>query len=227
MKKLGALINAGTVIVGGLLGLAIGEELKKKVNEKFVFDVVGVFTILLGVSMGLKMEHPVSLILGSLLGTLIGEAAKLQEKIERGSELIKKKVGRGSTFSEGLLTAFITFCVGPMTVVGSILDGMGEHSIIITKAIMDGFVAIAYAAAMGVGVVFSALPLLLFQGSLAVIGALMGNVIPATFLNDLTASGGLILLALGITLLNIKRIKVANMLPSLVFVPALSYVLSI
>ena len=224
---LGALINAGTVIVGGLLGLAIGEELKKKVNEKFVFDVVGVFTILLGVSMGLKMEHPVSLILGSLLGTLIGEAAKLQEKIERGSELIKKKVGRGSTFSEGLLTAFITFCVGPMTVVGSILDGMGEHSIIITKAIMDGFVAIAYAAAMGVGVVFSALPLLLFQGSLAVIGALMGNVIPATFLNDLTASGGLILLALGITLLNIKRIKVANMLPSLVFVPALSYVLSI
>jgi len=224
---LGALINAGTVIVGGLLGLTIGEELKKKVNEKFVFDVVGVFTILLGVSMGLKMEHPVSLILGSLLGTLIGEAAKLQEKIERGSELIKKKVGRGSTFSEGLLTAFITFCVGPMTVVGSILDGMGEHSIIITKAIMDGFVAIAYAAAMGVGVVFSALPLLLFQGSLAVIGALMGNVIPATFLNDLTASGGLILLALGITLLNIKRIKVANMLPSLVFVPALSYVLSI
>lgn len=224
---LGALINAGTVIVGGLLGLAIGEELKKKVNEKFVFDVVGVFTILLGVSMGLKMEHPVSLILGSLLGTLIGEAAKLQEKIERGSELIKKKVGGGSTFSEGLLTAFITFCVGPMTVVGSILDGMGEHSIIITKAIMDGFVAIAYAAAMGVGVVFSALPLLLFQGLLAVLGALMGNVIPATFLNDLTASGGLILLALGITLLNIKRIKVTNMLPSLVFVPALSYVLSI
>jgi len=224
---LGALINAGTVIVGGLLGLAIGEELKKKVNEKFVFDVVGVFTILLGVSMGLKMEHPVSLILGSLLGTLIGEAAKLQEKIERGSELVKKKVGGGSTFSEGLLTAFITFCVGPMTVVGSILDGMGEHSIIITKAIMDGFVAIAYAAAMGVGVVFSALPLLLFQGSLAVLGALMGNVIPVTFLNDLTASGGLILLALGITLLNIKRIKVTNMLPSLVFVPALSCVLSI
>lgn len=224
---LGTLINAGTVIIGGILGLAIGEKLKKKVNEKFVFDVVGVFTILLGVSMGLKMEHPVSLILGSLLGTLIGEAAKLQEKIERGSELVKKKVGRGSTFSEGLLTAFITFCVGPMTVVGSILDGMGEHSIIITKAIMDGFVAIAYAAAMGVGVVFSALPLLLFQGSLAVLGALMGNVIPATFLNDLTASGGLILLALGITLLNIKRIKVANMLPSLVFVPALSYVLSI
>ena len=224
---LGALINAGTVIVGGLLGLAIGEELKKKVNEKFVFDVVGVFTILLGVSMGLKMEHPVSLILGSLLGTLIGEAAKLQEKIERGSELVKKKVGGGSTYSEGLLTAFITFCVGPMTVVGSILDGMGEHSIIITKAIMDGFVAIAYAAAMGVGVVFSALPLLLFQGSLAVLGALMGNVIPVTFLNDLTASGGLILLALGITLLNIKRIKVTNMLPSLVFVPALSCVLSI
>ena len=224
---LGALINAGTVIVGGLLGLAIGEELKKKVNEKFVFDVVGVFTILLGVSMGLKMEHPVSLILGSLLGSLIGEAAKLQEKIERGSELVKKKVGGSSTFSEGLLTAFITFCVGPMTVVGSILDGMGEHSIIITKAIMDGFVAIAYAAAMGVGVVFSALPLLLFQGSLAVLGALMGNVIPVTFLNDLTASGGLILLALGITLLNIKRIKVTNMLPSLVFVPALSCVLSI
>jgi len=223
---LGTLINAGTVIVGGLLGLAIGEELKKKVNEKFVFDVVGVFTVLLGVSMGLKMEHPVSLILGSLLGTLIGEAAKLQEKIERGSELVKKKVGGGSTFSEGLLTAFITFCVGPMTVVGSILDGVGEHSIIITKAIMDGFVAIAYAAAMGMGVVFSALPLLLFQGSLAVLGALMGNVIPAMFLNDLTASGGLILLALGITLLNIKRIKVANMLPSLVFVPVLSYVLS-
>ncbi|RLF04703.1 MAG: DUF554 domain-containing protein, partial [Thermoprotei archaeon] len=125
----------------------------------------------------------------------------------------------------GLITAFLTYCVGPMTVIGSLRDGMGDPSILLAKSVMDGAVSVAYAAAMGMGVLFSAIPLLLFQGSLATIGALAGDVLPPRAIADMTGAGGVLLLGLSLNLLKLKRVRVGNMLPALLIVPLISQLL--
>ena len=223
---IGTIINTVTVIVGSGAGLLLKRRIPEESGDA-VFSVVGLFTIYLGVSMALKAEDPVSLILGLLVGTLIGEACKLEDVLEKGVEQLRRRVGGGSEFVEALMTAFLTYCVGPMTIVGSLRDGMGDPSILLAKAVMDGFVSIAYAAAMGIGVMFSALPLLAFQGSLALLGAVAGASLPPRTVASITATGGLVLLGLGVNLLKLRRLRVGNMLPALVVVPLISHLLHV
>ncbi len=215
---IGTIFNTLTVLVGSSVGLVI----KRKVKTEFVFDVVGLFTFYLGVDMSLKTANPVGLILGLLIGTALGERVKLNDMLRNLAERLKGRVGGDSLFVDGMITAFITFCVGPMTVVGALKDGMGDPSIIMAKAVMDGFTSAAYASAMGLGVLFSAIPLLVFQGSLALAGSFLGSSMPTNVIRDLTGAGGVILLGLAVDLLRIRDVKVANMLPSLVMVPLIS-----
>jgi len=221
---IGTLVNALTVVGGSIAGVAVGRRLTARAEEA-VFTVVGLFTAYLGLQMSLETRHPVSMVLGMLLGTLLGEYCDLNAWMNRVADHLRVRVGGGSRFVEGLVTAFLTYCIGPMTIIGSIEDGMGNHSIILAKAIMDGFVSIAYAASMGIGVAFSALPLVAFQGSLALLGSFAGYFIDAPLVSDLTGAGGLMLLALSLNLLALKKVRVANMLPSLITVPLLSLLL--
>ena len=221
---LGTVVNTLAVMAGAGVGLALRRKTPEKSMDT-IFSVVGLFTLYLGFSMASETARPVSLILGSLLGTLLGEKAGLEEALTGLAERVRKRVGGGGRFVEGLITAFLTFCVGPMTIVGSLRDGMGDPSIILAKSVMDCFVAVAYSAAMGVGVFFSAFFLLAFQGSLAIIGAYLGEVFPSDVVREITAAGGLILLGLGLNLLRLRKLKVGNMLPSLATVPLLSYFL--
>lgn len=153
----------------------------------------------------------------------MGELLKIDEYLDAFANRIKKKFGeKESKFSEGMITAFITFCVGPMTVIGSIEDGLGNPSIILAKSVLDGVVAIMYATSMGIGVLFSVIPLLLYQGSIALSASYLKDRLTEVMLNNLTGAGGTLLLGLGVSLLGIKRIKVVNMLPSIVIVPLLT-----
>ncbi len=218
---LGTIINTVTVLVGSSTGLLLGKKMGESGKET-VFQVVGLFTFYLGVSMALETRNPIGLILGLLTGTLLGERLRLEEALESAAERLRQKIGGDSNFVEGLMTAFLTFCVGPMTIIGSIRDGMGDPSIIMAKSVMDGFASMAYAAALGPGVVFSSIPLFLFQGSLSIAGSLIGASLPETAIGDLTGAGGVILLGLALNLLKVKRIKVGNMLPSLLMAPLIS-----
>ncbi len=172
--------------------------------------------------MALETRNPVGLILSLLVGTLAGEKTRLEDILEKAAEYLRSKAGGDSNFVEGLVTAFLTFCVGPMTVIGSIRDGMGDPSILMAKSVMDGFASMAYAAALGPSVVFSSIPLFLFQGSLSIAGSLIGTSLPEAAIGDLTGAGGVILLGLALNLLKIRRIKVGNMLPSLLMAPLIS-----
>lgn len=221
---IGTVVNALAVVAGSAAGLVLKRSIPAEKGDS-VLSTVGLFTLYLGVSMALGTNRPVSLVLGLLTGTLLGEAIDLEELLEREAENLRKRVGGGSGFVEGLITAFLTYCIGPLTVVGSLWDGMGDPSILFAKSVMDGFVSIAYAAAMGVGVAFSAIPLILFQGSLAFLGALAGSSLPDQAVSDLAAAGGVILLGLGINLLRLRRIRTSNMLPALVAVPLISGIL--
>lgn len=213
----GTLFNTTTVIIGSLLGVLIGKRFTERLNT-MVMHALGLVTLLIGFKMALKTEN-ILLVIGSLaLGGIIGELIRLEDGLERLGDFIKSKVkSESSTFVLGFVTSSLVFCVGPMTIVGSIKDGMtGDASILYAKSILDGFASIAFASALGIGVIFSALTVLIFQGFLTLLGAKLSFLTDPKILNELTATGGLIIVGIGFYLLGIKRIKVGNFLPALV-----------
>ena len=226
----GTLINVVTVLVGGTLGLIFGARLPERVRETVV-GALGLFTVALGVQMFLKSENAI-LVLGSLLiGGVLGEwwrietglrglGAWLEQRFTPGEAALDPQ---GSRFVRGFLTASLLFCVGPMTILGSIQDGLtGDYSLLAVKSVMDGFAALAFASTFGPGVLFAALTVLLYQGGLSLSAAQLQSVVTPAMMNEMTATGGVILLALAVSsLLEIKPLRSGNLLPALVVAPVL------
>ncbi len=219
---LGTIVNVITVLIGGLIGLL----LNKKLPDRFVrifFQVIGLFTMALGVMMTIKTTHVMHLVMALISGALIGELLRLDSIMEKLGERMKSRLKIGSEkFTEGMLTAFLLFCIGPLTIVGAIDEGIGKGSEpLLIKSLMDGISSIALASGLGVGVVFSVIPLFLFQGGITVAAMIFGSFFPDIYAVELSAVGGILLIGLGINLLEIKKIKVMNMLPALVMIVVL------
>ena len=218
---LGTLINAATVTAGSLLGMGLKHRLSEKVST-IVFQALGLFTLFIGIQMGMRTGNPLILILALLTGSLIGELASLQQRIEKLSEKFKGKGESGNRFTQGFVTAFMIFCVGSMTILGCFEEGItGKRDLIITKSIMDFFSSTALASAFGKGVLFSVIPLVLYQSTLTLAADRLSGVLSETMTNELVAVGGLMLIGLGIVILDIKKIRVVNMLPALLIAPIL------
>jgi len=219
---LGTIINVFTVIIGGLLGTLLKKSLPERF-KKVVFEVIGLATLGLGMLMIIKMDNPVIVIISMVIGSLIGEFVNIEHGIDVFSNIVKTKLNvSDEKFSEGLVTAFITFCVGPMTILGSLQDGFGDPSILITKSILDGFTATFYASAMGIGVAFSSILLFIYQGGLTIFAEFLKPFISESILKNFTATGGIMMLGIGVRLLEIRKVKVANMLPALIIAPILT-----
>lgn len=221
---IGTLANVATVIVGTIIGLILHQKLPKRIIT-IVFHALGIFTLFLGFNMSFRSENFLVMIFSLVLGSIIGEALQLESVMNKVIERIKRKAKlKSEKFTEGVLTSFLLFCMGSMTILGAIEEGMGgEPTLLLTKSVMDGFAAIALAAALGIGVGFSVIPLLIYQGGLTLLAAWLGNFFPEHIIGDLTAVGGLMLIGLGLNILEIKKIKIFNMLPALVFVVILSW----
>ena len=221
----GTLVNTGTVILGSLIGLAVGSRLPEKVKQ-IVMNGLGLCTLLIGFKMAFKGEQ-ILLIIGSLvLGGIIGEFLNIEGWLERLGEKIKKRVkSESGNFVIGFVTASLVFCVGPMTVVGSIEDGIrGDASILYAKSVLDGFASIAFASGLGIGVLFSAVTVLVYQGLLTLLGQKLSFLLNQHVLNELTATGGLMIVGIGLLLLDIKKVRVGNFLPALVVVVILALI---
>ena len=216
---IGTIVNSIAVIVGSAIGLLVHSRLPERFTN-IVFQGIGLFTVFLGVSMGLKTDNVLILVLSIVLGGLLGELINIEKGLNTlSSQLgVKFKIG-GDTFSKGMITAFLLFCVGSLTILGAIEEGLGgKPNLLLTKSLMDFFSSIVLAAALGIGVMFSVIPLFLFQGGLTLLAALFGDFLNETIINEMTAVGGLLILGLGINLLDIKDVKVSNMLPALVVI---------
>lgn len=227
---LGTAVNVIAVVIGSLVGLAVGGRLGERTSGT-VTDVLGLATIVMG-AMGVRpLLQPtlgdavgdlafIVVLLALLFGTLIGSAPRLEDRINDLGEWTRSRVGGGGRFVDGIVTATLLFCVGPMAILGSLQDGLGQGATqLVTKAILDGFASIAFASAFGIGVMFAAIPLALYQGSLTALGWALGSVMPADEVAALSVAGGLILMGLGVRLLNLKPVRVADMLPALVLAP--------
>ena len=233
----GTAINVATVVIGTLIGLAAGHRFPVRSRE-LVTQVLGLVTLVIG---GLSVADGMSeafaaevgagarllVVLGALLiGGLLGSALRLEERLDGAADWLRSRIAREAdqaTFIEAAVTATLIFCVGPLAIIGSISDGLGNGAEqLIVKAVMDGFAAIAFAATLGVGVMASVIPLVIYQGAITALGWWLGDFMPAAHVDALTATGGVILLGLGFRLSGIKQIQIGDLLPALIVAPLLT-----
>ncbi len=212
----GTIVNVTTVLIGGGVGLLLNKKLPHR-YVKIFFQTIGLFTLFLGLSMALKSTHILHMVLSLIIGALLGEALHLERGVEKFSNKIKHRFSKsGEKFSEGMLTSFLLFCMGSMTILGGIEEGMsGDAHLLYIKALMDGISSIALASALGIGVLFSAVPLLIYQGGITLLAAWLGDFFPQVMIIELSAVGGILLMGLGLQILEIKKLHIINMLPAL------------
>ncbi len=241
----GTMVNVVSVIIGSAIGMLLGHRLPGRTRST-VTDALGLVTLLIGALAAFQVSSsrlsavvgssgPVLIVLGSVvIGGIIGSLINIEARLEGlGGWLRFRLSGGGATsaegeltdrvrFIEGFVTASLVFCVGPLTILGSLSDGLGLGSNqLILKAVLDGFAAIAFAASFGIGVMASALTVAVVQGTLTLIGFLIGDFVPAAHLAAITATGGLLLVGVGLRLLQLKMIPVADLLPALLVAPLL------
>lgn len=220
---IGTFVNAGTVIIGSLIGILLRKHFPLKIKQ-IVFQAIGLSTLVIGIKMSLEVRNILILIFSMLLGGITGEFLGLDRGLERLTDRIKKKFkSSGEHFGEGLVTAFLIFCVGSMTIVGALDEGLrADHTVLLTKSVLDGFTSIALASTYGAGVLFSFLPLLVFQGGITLLAFISKDFFTPVMISQMTAVGGAMILGLGINLLEIKKIRIINLLPALVYVVILT-----
>ncbi len=221
----GTAINAGAVIIGSSLGLLIRSRLPQRITT-IVFQGIGLFTLFLGITMATKTGNFLVMIFSIVLGGIAGELLDVDGRMTRMSEYLKKKIRlKSERFSEGLVTAFLIFCMGSMSILGPIEEGLGKPpNVLLAKSVLDAFSSMALSASLGLGVIFSVIPLVIYQGGITLFAEYVHGFFTTAIINELTAVGGLLLIGLGINILEIKSLKILNMLPGLVIVVILAWI---
>lgn len=233
---IGTFANVATIVVGTIMGVAVGAKIPMK-TRTLITDALGLVTFISGASACAALWNrsyvdevgggkPILITLGALLvGGIIGSLLKIEERLDSVGERLKNRFARDddSQFVTGFVTASLIFVIGPMAILGSISDGLGTgNELLILKSIMDGFAAIAFAAALGWGVGVSALSVLIYQGAWSAVGAIMGSAMQEYQIDAITGVGGLLLIGIGLKLLNLKTIAIGDMLPALLVAPLLA-----
>ena len=241
---IGTLVNVATVLVGTVIGVLVGHRLTQRTRD-VVTDGLGLVTLLIAAvsaasifdpewSSAVGDSAPMLIVLGSLLiGGIAGSVLGIEERLERFGGWLQRRLhawgGAGTEsadrqrFIEGFVSSSLVFCVGPLTVLGSLNDGLGNGADqLFLKAALDGFAAIAFAASLGWGVAASTIAIIAVQGSLTLLGAVLGDILPAAHLAALTTTGGLMLVGVALRLLRIKQLPVGDLLPALAVAPLLT-----
>lgn len=224
---IGTLVNVAAIVAGGSIGIVFKKQLPQKAIE-VVFQGIGLVTFGIGISMFLKSEWLIVVVMAILAGAITGGVLQLDERMERLSARLKNRFkNTGEHFSEGLITAFLLYCMGAMTILGAIDEGLGNGSeLLFTKSILDGFASIALASALGVGVIFSVVPLFIYQGGITLLALYLGSFFDMAIINELSATGGILLCGLGLNILKLRKIKVMDMLPALLYALIFAYIYS-
>jgi len=220
----GTLLNAATVLVGGLLGTVLGDRLPDRLLERVIVGV-GLFTVAMGMKFALDTSQLLYLLFSVVIGGVIGALLGLDRRLTAFGEMLQRRLARpdrASTVSEAFVTASIVFCVGPLTFLGSIRNGLtGDASLLTIKSVLDGFTAIALAATLGWGVLLTIGVILVYQGGLALGAAFLAGALTELQLREMNAVGGLLILGVGLKLLSIRDVKVADFLPAILVAPVL------
>jgi uncharacterized protein len=233
---LGTIVNTAAIILGGVSGTFIKSGLPQR-YKNIIMQAIGLSVLVVGVSGALQgmykitnegtisREYITVMIFSLVIGSIIGEFINIEEKLDRMGLWFQKRFIKGdSTFAQGFVTASLIYCVGAMAIVGSLEDGLiGNTNTLFAKSILDGVSAIVFAATMGIGVAFSALPVLIYQGSITLLAGFIKPWLTAEVISQMTLVGSILIMGIGLTMLEIKKIKVGNMLPA-IFLPFIFYI---
>ncbi len=232
----GTLLNSAAVVIGSVLGLLLGARLPDKIKQSVIL-VLGIFTALYATQLFLKTENAIIPLLSILGGVMLGEwldidtvlvnlTARLENKLIPGK--VQDTPGNGN-FVRGFLSTSLIYCSGPMAILGAIQNGLsGEINTLAIKSVLDGFASLAFASSLGVGVAFSSLPILVYQGLISLFASQVQSLLTASMINELTAVGGIILACISISsFLEIKPIRTANLLPALILGPLITWLFSL
>ena len=229
----GTIINVAAIIIGSLIGILFGARLSDKLKSTIVSGM-GIFVVAMGIQMFLKTENSLIVLGAILIGALLGEWWRIEDGLHKLGEFLESKFSReeeddSNRFIRGFMTASLLFCIGPVAILGSIQDGLtGNYNLLVVKSVLDGFASIAFASTLGIGVAFSSLIILVYQGAISLLATQLDAIVTASMMNELTATGGILLAGVGISnLLEIKKIRVGNMLPALLAAPLIVWVVSL
>jgi uncharacterized membrane protein YqgA involved in biofilm formation len=213
---LGTLANIAAIALGTLLGLALKQRLPERINT-IAMQGLGLVTVLIGIKMVTTADNVLAILVSMVIGAVIGELLQMQQRLDRFGSRIEARLSKeGGAFTKAFVTSTLLYCVGPLAILGALQDGLeGDYSILLTKSGLDGVASVAFASTLGVGVLFSTLPVALYQGGITVAASLLQPYLSLSIVNALTATGGLLILGIGLNILKISQIRVANLLPAI------------
>lgn len=221
---LGTLVNVASIIAGSLVGLLFRGKISEKYN-KTIIQAISLGVILIGLKSAFQCDDFILIIISLAIGSLIGESCKIEHRLENAGEWIEKKFSKKSEgFAAGFVTMSILYCAGAMAIVGSLESGLtGNHNTLFAKSTLDGIAAIIFSSTMGIGVLFSSVSVLLYQGTITLAAGYIKPFLIPEVIAQMSSVGGLLIIGLGINMLGTHKIKVGNMLPA-VFIPLIYYI---
>lgn len=219
MIFLGSIANAALIIIGGLAGSLLKKGLPKRYGD-LVIAALGFFTVMLGISFAMKSQQHLVVIFSLVIGAAIGEWIDIEKRMDNlGNSVQSKLKGFKGSFSQGFVNASLLFCVGSMAIMGSLQSGLlNDHKILYTKAVMDGVISLVFASTLGIGVAASAVPVFIYQGTITLLSSFLQPYLSDAVVLEMTATGGILLMGVGINILEIKKVRVGNLIPS-IFIP--------
>ena len=213
----GTIINAVTIIFCSIIGLLFKKALPQRLCET-ITQGMGLGIMIIGISMALKTQNIIVLLVSLLFGAIVGELLNIEKQLKRlGDRLGSKMKKKDNTISQGFVTASLLFCTGSMGIMGAIENGLtGTYGILLSKSLLDGIFSIIFASTMGIGVLFSAIPVFLYQGGITLLAGSIKTLLSAGMINEMNAVGGVLIFAIGINMVKIKNLKIGNLLPAIV-----------
>ena len=226
---LAVFVNALTVILGSTLGMLLNKRLKEEYT-KTIIACMGICTMVIGITGAIATSNIIIVVVCLVVGTVIGELLKLEQRLDNVGNWLKSKLPQkgNSQFTEGFVSASLLFCIGSMSIMGSFEAGLqGNYDITFAKAAMDGIISVTFAATMGIGVAFSALTIIAYQGGLTLLAGVIAPILSDPVITEMSAVGGVMLIATGMNIMGLakERIRVGNMLPALIF-PAIWFAIA-
>jgi uncharacterized membrane protein YqgA involved in biofilm formation len=213
---LGTAANVTAIVFGTLLGLALRRRLPRRITSLST-QGLGLVTALIGAQMIISTQNVLIVLVSIVTGGVVGELIRIEDRLDAfGARIEKRFSRRRGTFAKAFVTSSLLYCIGPIAIIGALQDGLrGDYSILLTKSGLDGVASVAFASTLGIGVLFSALPVLAYQGSITIAASLLEPYLTTSVVNEMTATGGLLILGIALNLLQVAKIKVGNMLPAI------------
>lgn len=220
---LGTAINVAAIVAGTFVGLVLKEKLPERMNS-IAMQGLGLVTALIGIKMMITTQNILIVLVSTVTGGILGELLRIEPRLDAFGAKVEAKLSReGGTFAKAFVTSSLLYCMGPMAILGALQDGLiGDYGILLTKSGLDGIASIAFASTLGIGVLFSALPVAAYQGTITIGASMLEPYLTSSIINEMTATGGLLIVGIALNILQVAKIKVGNLLPAILVAAVLA-----